>query len=82
MLKDVQHMLMDVQHMLRDVQHMCKDVQHMCITVRIRLSQPPAGDWLTGAWAELGKNQDIIITVKHFYNGFSSISSVPYMIGG
>ena len=23
--------------------------------VRIRLSQPPAGDWLAGAWAELGK---------------------------
>ena len=23
--------------------------------VVIRLSQPPAGDWLTGAWAELGK---------------------------
>ena len=22
--------------------------------VRIRLSQPPAGDWLAGAWAELG----------------------------
>ena len=22
----------------------------------IRLSQPPAGDWLAGAWAELGKN--------------------------
>ena len=21
--------------------------------VRIRLSQPPAGDWLAGAWAEL-----------------------------
>ena len=25
--------------------------------VRIRLSQPPAGDWLTGAWAELGNMQ-------------------------
>ena len=24
--------------------------------VRIRLSQPPAGDWLAGSWAELGKN--------------------------
>ena len=24
--------------------------------VRIRLSQPPAGDWLAGAWAELGNN--------------------------
>ena len=23
--------------------------------VRIRLSQPPAGDWLAGVWAELGK---------------------------
>ena len=23
--------------------------------VRIGLSQPPAGDWLAGAWAELGK---------------------------
>ena len=23
--------------------------------VRIRLSQPPAGDWQAGAWAELGK---------------------------
>ena len=22
--------------------------------LRIRLSQPPAGDWLAGAWAELG----------------------------
>ena len=22
--------------------------------VRIMLSQPPAGDWLAGAWAELG----------------------------
>ena len=22
--------------------------------VRIRLSQPPAGDWLAGVWAELG----------------------------
>ena len=56
MLMDVQHMLRDVQHMLRDVQHMCKDVQHMCVTVRIRLSQPPAGDWLAGAWAELGNS--------------------------
>ena len=26
--------------------------------VRIRLSQPPAGDWLAGAWAELGKNDN------------------------
>ena len=25
--------------------------------VRIRLSQPPAGDWLAGAWAELGNVQ-------------------------
>ena len=50
MLKDVQHMMMDVQHMLRDV-------QHMCITVRIRLSQPPAGDWLAVAWAELGNER-------------------------
>ena len=24
--------------------------------VRIRLSQPPAGDWLAGAWAELGNS--------------------------
>ena len=24
--------------------------------MRIRLSQPPAGDWLAGAWAELGNN--------------------------
>ena len=23
--------------------------------VRIRLSQPPAGDWLAGVWTELGK---------------------------
>ena len=60
MLMDVQHMLRDVQHMLRDVQHMCKDVQHMCVTVRTRLSQPPAVDWLAGAWAELGKIQKYI----------------------
>ena len=25
--------------------------------VRIRLSQPPAGDWLAGAWAELGNKK-------------------------
>ena len=25
--------------------------------VRIRLSQPPPGDWLAGAWAELGKTR-------------------------
>ena len=25
--------------------------------VRVRLSQPPAGDWLAGAWAELGNNK-------------------------
>ena len=29
--------------------------------VRIRLSQPPAGDWLAGAWAELGKKIDFIL---------------------
>ena len=27
--------------------------------VRIRLSQPPAGDWLAGAWAELGNRVSI-----------------------
>ena len=29
-------------------------------SVRIRLSQPPAGDWLAGAWAELGKNKFLV----------------------
>ena len=44
--------------------------------VRIRLYQPPAGDWLAGAWAELGKilipflqqqqtNQWIVRQLKH-----------------
>ena len=27
--------------------------------MRIRLSQPPAGDWLAGAWAELGNLNDL-----------------------
>ena len=27
--------------------------------MRLRLSQPPAGDWLAGAWAELGNNGNI-----------------------
>ena len=26
--------------------------------MRLRLSQPPAGNWLAGAWAELGKKDD------------------------
>ena len=29
-----------------------------CRVLRIRLSQPPAGDWLAGAWAELGNYHD------------------------
>ena len=42
--------------------------------VRIRLSQPPAGDWLAGAWAELGNNKRLglslaievfLISVQH-----------------
>ena len=32
--------------------------------MRIRLSQPPAGDWLAGAWAELGKNYLIMSLVR------------------
>ena len=30
--------------------------------MRIRLSQPPAGDWLAGAWAKLGniRNEDYV----------------------
>ena len=32
--------------------------------MRIRLSQPPAGDWLAGAWAELGKNHWIVLECK------------------
>ena len=31
--------------------------------MRIRLSQPPAGDWLAGAWAELGNIADIEFAV-------------------
>ena len=37
--------------------------------VRIRLSQPPAGDWLVGAWAELvkiTKQANLRIIVKIF----------------
>ena len=30
--------------------------------VRIRLFQPPAGDWLAGAWAELGNIYSETIT--------------------
>ena len=29
--------------------------------MRIRLSQPPAGDWLAGTWAELGKKDSVKI---------------------
>ena len=32
--------------------------------VRIRLSQPQAGDWLAGAWAELGKKDGWILKRK------------------
>ena len=34
--------------------------------VRLRLSQPPAGDWLAGAWAELGKKKTDKILVRHY----------------
>ena len=37
--------------------------------VRIRLSQPPAGDWLAGAWAELG-NIDCFVS-KNNVNMFT-----------
>ena len=33
--------------------------------VRTSLSQPPAGDWLAGAWAELGKNE-VCIKIQGF----------------
>ena len=39
--------------------------------VRIRLSQPPAGDWLVGAWAELGNK---VSNIKY------QISIIDYQI--
>ena len=32
--------------------------------MRIRLSQPPAGNWLAGAWSELGKKIDAIYQAR------------------
>ena len=39
--------------------------------VRLRLSQPPAGDWLVGAWAELGNK---VSNIKY------QISIIDYQI--
>ena len=35
--------------------------------VRIRLSQPPAGDWLAGAWAELGKKKKFDAVSNYYF---------------
>ena len=40
--------------------------------VRIRLSQPPAGDWLAGAWAELG-NTHIMTHTRQQTNAKSAL---------
>ena len=34
----------------------------------IRLSQPPAGDWLAGAWAELGNILRLVTEIKNKNN--------------
>ena len=53
--------------------------------LRIRLSQPPAGDWLAGAWAELGNNKRLglslaievfliyMFSIKSYIEAFSDL---------
>ena len=41
----------------------------------IRLSQPPAGDWLAGAWAELGN-------IKIIYGQYSNIFKIKGLFIG
>ena len=54
------------QVVYEQIMSLCKNKSTV---VRIRLSQPPAGDWLAGAWAELG-NMPLLLKNQTFVDQF------------